>query len=99
MTPGALEHRLNRLRIQFDLDSAPYSAGRMRWALTCRQTPVCTLVRVKETVSGLHKSVLMMDPNRVGFLATVAFVDIMKKVLQSSAPKDIVTQKTSRMAS
>lgn len=92
-----LDATLNRLLTQFGMDSLPYCGGKLRWAITCRSTPVCTLVRVKEKTSGIHKTVLTMHPHRVGFLATLAFVDVMKKVLQDAFPQDIVAQKSSKM--
>jgi hypothetical protein len=85
-----LDAALNRLVVQFNMDSAPYCGGKLNWSLTAKNSEVCTFVRVRENSTGLTKSVLTLKKERVPFLVTLAFVELMKMILSKPKTEDIV---------
>jgi hypothetical protein len=93
MNASSLEGRLHRLQMQFGVDSFPYFEGKLKWVLTAKETPAGVVVRVREETTGFTRLVMTLNPDRVGFLTTMAFCDVMKDLLSVPPKKDIVGDK------
>lgn len=79
---------LRRLVNQFNLDSADFCGGTLRWSLTAQESPGKIYVRVREKTHDLSRVLATNNPGRVGFLATMIFTRLLEAMITASAKKN-----------